>query len=200
VSVQSLGEARQARYARAISALREGLEAGAPDVRARLQLIVMHQRLARASAPAAAQDAIAVDALERRPGAERVADYGGLVKRIQARVEETLPLDATVLVISRGDTVLLNIKGRSAGHFPQNDAGEWAGFYPPDSQSAIAHLEQLRTAGAEFLVVPATSAWWLDYYDRLARHLLTRAFVVHHDDDCAIFDLRRDVEGSPPQS
>ena len=32
-------------------------------------------------------------------------------------------------------------------------------------------LDQLRRGGAEYLVVPATSGWWLDHYEALARYL-----------------------------
>ena len=44
-----------------------------------------------------------------------------------------MPLEATVMVVSKGDDELLKLGGRRALHFPQNEAGEYAGHYPADS-------------------------------------------------------------------
>lgn len=52
-------------------------------------------------------------------------------------------------------------------------------------------LEDLRTAGAQFLVVPATSLWWLDFYDAFRIHL-HRFYRQTFYNPCtgALFDLR----------
>ncbi|MDX6505336.1 MAG: hypothetical protein QOE29_2461 [Gaiellaceae bacterium] len=193
-------EQRRERYARAVTAVREGLAEGRPEVRARLVLVALHERLrAGASTPEERLDVAATLVEPRLPG-KRFEDYGRLVDRVCARATELLPQGAHVLVVSRGDTALLQLKGLHAGHFPQDESGEWAGFYPPDSETAIAHLEQLRAAGAEFLLFPATAVWWLEYYERLSAHLLTRAFVLEHGEACVIFDLRDNAEGSPARS
>jgi hypothetical protein len=115
-------------------------------------------------------------------------EYAELVARIREIVGRTVPSAASILVVSRGDENLL-VPGFDATHFPQGPNGIYAGYYPADSDAAIAHLEQCRSAGAEFLVLPATGYWWLDYYDRLAQHLLARSRVAHHDAHCLIFDL-----------
>lgn len=52
-----------------------------------------------------------------------------------------------MIVVSRGDSDLLNLGGRQAWHFPQTEDGVYAGYYPADSTEAITHLEVLRAKG-----------------------------------------------------
>jgi hypothetical protein len=122
-------------------------------------------------------------------GGEPVADYAELVERIHATALGALPAGAHVLVVSRGDEALLP-PGLAADHFPQAPGGGYAGYYPADGGAAIAHLEQCRGEGAEFLLLPSTAFWWLDYYGGLLQHLMGRGRVLHHDGHCVIFDLR----------
>ena len=35
----------------------------------------------------------------------------------------------------------------------------------------IAELERLRERGAQYMVIPATSLWWLDHYQGFRRYL-----------------------------
>src|SRR5206468_3626049 len=77
--------------------------------------------------------------------------YRQLVARIRTLVGNHLPMEANVLAVSRGDTALVDLAGRRAGHFPQNEHGMYAGHHPADSTLAITHLEALRGRGAEFL-------------------------------------------------
>jgi GT2 family glycosyltransferase len=118
-----------------------------------------------------------------------VLSYEKLLSDIQEVVDETVPLDATVLVISRGDDEALQLKGREAWHFPQAPDGTYAGSYPQNSDEAVAHLEQLRQEGAQYLLVPSTSAWWLDHYEGFARHLRDRCRPVAESDECALYAL-----------
>ena len=128
----------------------------------------------------------------RRNGHRPSAEYEALVQRIRQRVSATLPSDARVLVVSKGDDDLLALDGRSAAHFPQF-GGVYAGHHPADGAEAIAHLEALRgnEAGrAEFLLFPKTSLWWLEYYSDLRRYLdqhCSRA--VSDEDTCVIYSL-----------
>lgn len=118
--------------------------------------------------------------------------YRELIRRIRHRVHETVPAGATVLVISRGDSELLHLEGRKGWHFPQQDDGIYAGYYPADSASAVDHLEKVRDRGAEYLLIPQTARWWLDYYTEFAHHLQSRYEVlVRQDDVCWIIDLKR---------
>jgi GT2 family glycosyltransferase len=113
--------------------------------------------------------------------------YGNLVERVRDEVEARVPVDAEVLVISRGDRELIRFGDRRGAHFPQDADGRYAGHHPADSAEAIAALERLREEGARFLVVPPPSAWWLDHYDGFARHLDRYPLLTAAD--CAIYDL-----------
>jgi GT2 family glycosyltransferase len=110
-----------------------------------------------------------------QPYAKRTtAEYQTLVRRVRQYVCDTVPLGATVLVVSKGDEELLKFNGRRGWHFPQASDGSYAGHYPADSEACIAELERLRASGAEFLVVPDTSRWWLRHYAQFAAHLAQR--------------------------
>jgi GT2 family glycosyltransferase len=119
-------------------------------------------------------------------------EYQALRGRIREIVAAHLPPDATVLVVSRGDDAFLDLRGRRAWHFPQNQEGVYAGHHPPDSGQAVAHLEALRAKGGEYLLFPRTAFWWLDHYEGLSRHLHSSYPVVARSEDaCVIFALRR---------
>lgn len=100
--------------------------------------------------------------------------YSRLVERIRAAAREEVPDGARVLVVSRGDRDLVELGELEAGHFPQDPQGRYLGHHPRDSEDAIAQLEALREGGAEYLLLPATSSWWLDHYGGLAAHLRER--------------------------
>jgi GT2 family glycosyltransferase len=128
--------------------------------------------------------------------ATRRLGYRRLVERIRAEVTEAVPAGASVLVVSRGDRALLELRGREAGHFPQDEAGCYLGHHPPDSADAVGRLETLRTAGAEYLVVPATAYWWLDHYAGFAEHLRGH-YPATERDACTIFRLAGDRNRKP---
>lgn len=117
----------------------------------------------------------------RKPAAKGHPNYAGLVGRLRSAIEEHTPPDATVAVISRGDAALLELNARSAWHFPRTGDGDYAGYYPDDSDAAVAHLEQLRANGATHLAIPASSAWWLEHYEGLREHLEARYEVVYDE-------------------
>jgi GT2 family glycosyltransferase len=119
------------------------------------------------------------------------AAYDTLVDRIRTIAKETLPKGRTVAVVSKGDIELLNLEGRTAWHFPQSDDGEYTGYYPADSSQAIAQLEALRSKGAEFLVFPDPSLWWLDHYEGFGNYLhASFPVITKRPKACVIFDLR----------
>jgi hypothetical protein len=120
------------------------------------------------------------------------AEYAELVARVRATITASLPAGAAVLVLSKGDPTLVEVPGFAAAHFPQDAAGSYAGHHPRDSEDAVAQLEQLRRRGAEYLVVPATAMWWLDYYEAFAEHLASASGIVADvEGTCLIFDLGR---------
>jgi hypothetical protein len=116
--------------------------------------------------------------------------YSSLVERVRGVADRAGPPGAAVLVVSRGDDALIELGHRAAAHFPQAADGVYAGYHPADSDHAIAHLEELRDAGAEFLVLPQPSFWWLDHYEGFRSHLDRLYPVVARDDQsCLVFAL-----------
>lgn len=171
--------------------MRERIAATAPEeARLRTMLVLAHELLRQRELLEAAQRATPRSLpASAADGGEAVEDYGQLIDRIHAVAASTLPHGARVLVVSRGDDALFP-PDLAAAHFPQGPGGRYAGFHPADSAAAVAHLEQCRADGAEFLLLPATAFWWLDYYGGLLQHLMGRGRVLHHDGHCVIFDLR----------
>lgn len=119
-------------------------------------------------------------------------DYFGLVDTVTSTVTATVPPSKTVLVVSKGDENLLRLGSRSGWHFPRLNDGRYAGYYPADSTDAIEQLEELRKRGADYIVFPATSHWWLDHYPELSDHLETSYACVLRDGTCTIYDLSGD--------
>jgi hypothetical protein len=107
----------------------------------------------------------------------------------------SLPRNATVVVVSKGDDRLLELGGPKAWHFPQDQNGDYAGHHPADSAEAIAQLEALRTKGGDFLLIPNTAFWWLEYYGDFHQHLDTRYRRVWGDEHCIIFQLSQRKPG-----
>jgi len=112
--------------------------------------------------------------------------YELLVLRVRTTVDAALPPGAIALVVSKGDDRLLAFNGRTGWHFLRNDKGQYAGHHPADSGAAIAALEDLRTAGATYLVFPQVALWWLDHYAGLRDHLDRHGRVVVRDDRTAV--------------
>jgi hypothetical protein len=115
-------------------------------------------------------------------------DYKQILHRVREVVQGAIPADATVLVISRGDEELLKLDGRTAWHFPRLQNGWYSGHHPENSTAALAHLDEWCFRGAQYLVLPATGFWWLDFYGDFAANL-QRHGVVFQDDSCIIFRL-----------
>jgi glycosyltransferase involved in cell wall biosynthesis len=144
------------------------------------------------------------DVLARHPKKARLSDmvafghtaaddnYVRLVERVKEVGSAALPAGARVAVVSKGDDELLRFGNLSGQHFPSTDSGNYSGYYPADSASAIAHLEARRAAGIQFLVFPRTAFWWLEYYTQFREHLERHYSVLSSQEDtCLIFDLQR---------
>lgn len=113
-----------------------------------------------------------------------------LIRQLREIVTNLLPADAKVLVVSKGDEELIKLGGRVAWHFPQTAEGVHAGSYPVDGAEAITQFEALRAKGAEYLVIPATSFWWLEHYVEFRRYLeRTSRTVIRQNHICLILDL-----------
>lgn len=130
------------------------------------------------------------------------AAYGQLIRRVRKVVGDHLPAEATVIVVSKGDEELLQLGGRRGMHFPQTQDGRYAGHYPADGREAVAHVEQLRARGGQYLLFPGTAFWWLDHYLELREYLDSRSQRVWSDADCIIYRLSQseDASGQAPNS
>jgi GT2 family glycosyltransferase len=124
-------------------------------------------------------------------GHQRRSDdgYARTIARVQHLVRRTVPADAVVAVVSRGDDELLDL-GRAARHFPESPDGTWAGHYPGDSEDAIALLRTMQETGSTHIDFPEPGRWWLEHYAGLAAHLRSHARQVVDDPDCIVFELR----------
>jgi radical SAM protein with 4Fe4S-binding SPASM domain len=133
--------------------------------------------------PWPAQRTHGIDAsLNGGPAGMSKKEYGLLVRRLRAAVARALPAESTLLVVSKGDARLLKLDCRAAWHFPAVGGGAWAGYHPPDSESAIEQLKAMQRRGADYLVVPATTAWWLTHYEGLAAWLGNHCPVVFENE------------------
>ena len=115
--------------------------------------------------------------------------YDGEIASVRALVESSVPREAAVLVVSRGDDALLALGSRRAAHFPQDERGAFAGHYPADAAAALAQLATARAGGAEFLVIPATAAWWLTHYAEFGSYLRENCRVVAEENAATIFAI-----------
>jgi glycosyltransferase involved in cell wall biosynthesis len=116
-------------------------------------------------------------------------EYRRLIERIRGVVDRVVPVGAIIVVVSKGDEELLKFNGRQAWHFPQDERGAYAGYYPADSTAAIAHLSALRQRGGQHILFPATARWWLKHYTQFRLHLDSEAGRIWDTEDCVIFQL-----------
>jgi hypothetical protein len=114
-------------------------------------------------------------------------------------IAASVPNDAVVAVVSKGDDELLELGSREAWHFPRGHTGEYTGIYPETSQEAVAHVEELRSGGASYFALPVTSVWWLDHYRGLRDYLETECVRVADDPDAGvIYRFAKDDAKPPP--
>jgi GT2 family glycosyltransferase len=119
-----------------------------------------------------------------KPRAPVLGDaYEELIPAVRDSIRRVVPPGETMLVISRGDPQLVQIDGIRARHFPCDASGGWAGYYPADDAEAVKWLVRETDDGARYLAVPATSRWWLDYYEGLTKHLAQTALVLEDGAD-----------------
>lgn len=121
--------------------------------------------------------------------------YHELIEHVHAVVRAHIPVGARLLILGKGDDAIL-IPGYDTGHFPRGADGGYAGHYPANSAAAIEHLEACQAAGAEYLVIPAPSYWWLEYYGGLTSHLLSHGRIQFHDPRCLIIQLQLRSQGA----
>ncbi len=173
--------------------LRQEAEAELTTARRQLEETRAELEAAQAEAARLEELAAAAEAAEEQgANGEAGSDpaYLALVDEIVAQAEQAIPEDATVLVASKGDARLVELGARRAWHFPLGADGRYAGYHPAGDTAAIAQLEALRARGADHLLLPEPTLWWLDHYQGLRQHLEDRYELVARSDQCAIYGLR----------
>jgi GT2 family glycosyltransferase len=125
-------------------------------------------------------------------------EYDESVERLWELAAEYVKPDEIALIVSKGDERLVNWPGWQGWHFPQNAAGEYAGFHPANSGDAIAQIEALQAQGAKWFVLPAAASWWWNHYGELRNYLrFEHEWVAESDTAGRLFYLLRRPENSP---
>jgi hypothetical protein len=101
-------------------------------------------------------------------------------------IEPVIPPGKFLIMVDKGRAHEAS-DGRRAIPFPERN-GQWAG-YPADGRAAVAELERLRLAGAQFIVFPQPMFYWLVAYPELKQVLMTKARCVTNNHHVLIFEL-----------
>jgi GT2 family glycosyltransferase len=112
--------------------------------------------------------------------------YHRMLEEVRRLVDQHVPAGETVLVATKGDDALLRLDGRQAWHFPQLADGGYAGFHPADSNAAILELEELRSRGSQFLLLPSHVSWWLTHYTAFREYLETSYAIVSQQPEAGV--------------
>jgi hypothetical protein len=132
---------------------------------------------------------VATESVARATGFLK-AEYEALIERVRSAVSGAVPAGSICAIATKGDDRFLDLEGSAGWHFPRGEDGEYAGYNPPDGRWAVAHLEELRAAGADYVVIPATSFWWREHYAELAAYLSNSGTpVLEERDTCLIVGL-----------
>jgi hypothetical protein len=115
------------------------------------------------------------------PNAPASIYHRKLVGHVREFVETQVPPGARMLVATYGDEAMLRLGDRVTETFPQSVHGVSANYTDVRESEAIAQLETLREAGAEFLLLPSPALPWLATHPELERHLEERYAVVAHE-------------------
>ncbi|MBN2182867.1 MAG: methyltransferase domain-containing protein [Sedimentisphaerales bacterium] len=75
-----------------------------------------------------------------------------------------------------------------AVYFPEKDGTYWGP--PQDDDTAIRELERLLEQKFGFLVILWPAFWWLDYYKKFNRYIVSRFRCVLRNDRICVFDLQ----------
>jgi hypothetical protein len=110
-------------------------------------------------------------------------------EQIRKAVDSVLPPDAVVAVVSKGDDARLDLCSRVTHHFPPAQPGRPAGVCPADSTSAVQSLKEMCEMGVQYLLLPTTTLWWLDYYGDLKQYLEAHAKLVLKHPACSIWHI-----------
>jgi hypothetical protein len=115
------------------------------------------------------------------------SDRHRAIFQLRAGVRAAVPLSSVALVVSGGDEILLRHGSLATWHFPQGRMGEHDRS-PTNDARAVAHLEELRGAGASYLVIPRGALPWLSELKQFKTYL-TDHYPRVYDEYCLIHSL-----------
>lgn len=113
-------------------------------------------------------------------------------QRVRQIVRSTIPPHASVAVAAQYDTeiAMLDFGHSHVLSLGRTGAKGSGTTVTDDNQSSVRCLHQLRGQGAEYLLIPSSSYWWLDrFHGELKKHLDTSCRTVWDDRHCRIYAL-----------
>jgi hypothetical protein len=134
------------------------------------------------------------------PDLSQRAEQRRCIPAMRSLLENLLPDEEVVLVLSEGDDDLLAL-GQTAWHFPHDASGRHVPLESGDGRQTANQLRTIAEGGVRYLVVPATLLWNLSrrpalaaYLDRECRCLALRPRVG------AVYELNSAPGTSTPES
>jgi hypothetical protein len=116
--------------------------------------------------------------------------HGQLMPVLRAALRKHVHPDAHVLVASEGSEENMRLNHKSLGYFPQGPNGRYIGNFFESGADAIRHIEELRRAGAQYILFPAAALWWFDHYHDFSAHMETSyPRIAYEPEKFALFDL-----------
>jgi SAM-dependent methyltransferase len=110
----------------------------------------------------------------------------GLMKDVRRNVRPR----ATVLVATQGTDRVRSLPFREVWQFPRDPAGRYDPSLDGRSDALAAHLQDLRIAGASYLLIPKFAFAWLGQNPDFHRHLQTHYKLVGDEPrTCLLYDL-----------
>jgi SAM-dependent methyltransferase len=108
-------------------------------------------------------------------------------------LRNTVPPETTVLVAHEADEdhrAPLKLQGRRAWRFPPEATWDATGNGELDSAALIARLEELRSQGAEYLVLPTGALALMERHPEFSQHVRSGYRKISDEDEtCLIFIL-----------
>ena len=132
-----------------------------------------------------------------------VFDLGWAERRaaFENHLIELLPEGARYLLVDEGTWSRKEHKGvvLTPGCLPLPFIGRDGEYWgrPEDDSAAIREVELGRDDGAQFIVFPWFTFWWLEHYENFNTYLRQRFPLVLANDAVVVFDLRASVSGLP---
>jgi hypothetical protein len=122
-----------------------------------------------------------------------MASVGGqhLHRQLTQLVESLLPPESTLIVATAGDDSLMKLGSFKTLAFPSEQAARGAAAKKVEGDVAIRLLEELRSEGAKFFLIPSTAFEWLGQHRPLKDYLeQVYRLIVRQDRTCLLFSLR----------